>query len=224
MSLTNAQLLNLPFGYLTGRDLVQYCAPQLLIKQYEVNPDALMNGCTLAYSIVIGKLSTRYDIISALLKVGFTNADATAVLSGDGVGSITIDYAGTGYGSTAPLVSITGNGTGATAVAIVSNGKIIAINITNAGSGYTQIPTINIADGNQNNRCTLLVDIVSILAVRKALGNVQNVSVDMNNNFKWADTAMLEIQQGILNLILPAAASAKASIAHLVDSNFLTIG
>jgi len=58
---------------------------------------------------------------------------------------ITIAESGCGY-TNAPLVLIQGGGgTGATATAVISNGRITAIRITNAGSGYETAPQIVIA-------------------------------------------------------------------------------
>jgi hypothetical protein len=58
-----------------------------------------------------------------------------------------ITSAGSSYAS--PTVSITGGGgSGATASATVSSGKITAITLTDAGSGYTTSPTVTITDGS----------------------------------------------------------------------------
>ncbi len=50
--------------------------------------------------------------------------------------NVKISQAGTGYTS-APTVTIEGNGTGATATATVSGGSVTNIEVTNPGSGYT---------------------------------------------------------------------------------------
>lgn len=62
MSITKDQLAQLNFGYLNGRDLLQFCPSQLLISQYEKFPELLQSGCDMAYEEVKGELSTRYDI------------------------------------------------------------------------------------------------------------------------------------------------------------------
>ena len=59
---------------------------------------------------------------------------------------ISLTAGGTGY-SSAPTITITGNGSGAEAVATVSNGAIISIRVTNKGSGYTSSPIITITGG-----------------------------------------------------------------------------
>lgn len=51
--------------------------------------------------------------------------------------SISIINPGFGYTST-PTVTIVGDGTGATATATVINGQVVSIEVTNAGSNYTQ--------------------------------------------------------------------------------------
>lgn len=71
-------------------------------------------------------------------------ATATAeVISGFVIGA-SVTYGGTGYTS-APTVTITGNGTGATATGTVSGGTVSGITITNAGSGYNTGATITLA-------------------------------------------------------------------------------
>jgi phage gp36-like protein len=70
MAYTVAQLETLTFGYLTGTDLVQFCAPQLLIKQTEVDINSLQRACNLAYAEIISNLTTRYDIKTELNKTG----------------------------------------------------------------------------------------------------------------------------------------------------------
>ena len=71
-------------------------------------------------------------------------ATATAIVMYGFVVDKTVTSGGSGYTS-APAVTITGNGSGATATATVSGGAVTAITITNAGSGYTSGATITIA-------------------------------------------------------------------------------
>ncbi len=70
-----------------------------------------------------------------------SQATATAtIISGFVIGGA-VTSGGSGYTS-APAVTITGNGTGAAATATVSNGAVTDITITSAGSGYTTGATI----------------------------------------------------------------------------------
>lgn len=65
-----------------------------------------------------------------------------------GVDSISIISPGINYTS-APTITITGDGTGATAKATVVNGRIVSINITNAGVNYTRaFAAIKDSDGS----------------------------------------------------------------------------
>jgi hypothetical protein len=61
-TLSNDQLAAMSFGYLTGADLMRWCSPQLLIKQYEVNQTSLLDGCNQAQGEVIRMLLSRYAI------------------------------------------------------------------------------------------------------------------------------------------------------------------
>ena len=58
---------------------------------------------------------------------------------------IKIDNPGIGYAQFNTTITIQGNGTGATAVPVVENGRIVAINMTNFGQGYT-FATVNISN------------------------------------------------------------------------------
>ena len=65
-----------------------------------------------------------------------TNATATATLSSGAVASIAVSAGGAGY-TTAPVVTITGDGSSATATATIVGGVVTAITVTNGGSGYS---------------------------------------------------------------------------------------
>lgn len=67
-----------------------------------------------------------------LIAPGFTSGRPT-----DGVKSVTIGNAGSGYGELNTVVTISGDGQGAKGVANVINGSIESVSITNPGFGYT---------------------------------------------------------------------------------------
>lgn len=73
-----------------------------------------------------------------------TTATATSSVAAGFVIGATVTNGGSGY-TTAPTVTITGNGSNAAATATVSAGAVTAITINNAGSGYTTGATITIA-------------------------------------------------------------------------------
>ncbi|HEV7611739.1 MAG TPA: choice-of-anchor D domain-containing protein [Steroidobacteraceae bacterium] len=61
--------------------------------------------------------------------------------------SVHVTAGGSGYTS-APVVTLSGDGSGATAVAnINASGAVTSITLTNAGSGYTSAPTVGISGG-----------------------------------------------------------------------------
>ena len=70
-------------------------------------------------------------------------ATATAAISGGFVTIYTVTNGGEGYTS-APTITIEGDGTGATATAVVVDGAVTAINVGNPGSGYSAA-TVTIA-------------------------------------------------------------------------------
>lgn len=226
MPLTVDQLKNMPFGYLRGADLIRYSAAQLLIKQYEVDPDSLLEGCTTAYSELISLLNTRWNLTEEFAKRGFTNASAAATVNAGIVTAISIAYAGTNYGSV-PIVTISGIGTGATAEAVVTDGIISAINITAGGTGYTTPPTVAITGGTATDARTMMfVKLSAICAVRNALGNLQNIGDAMTNNFTWADKTIMALrnaQQG-MPTVNQSPTITYGSPAEMVNSSFNTLG
>ncbi len=70
--------------------------------------------------------------------IWYLGAPASASYTPEGaVTAIAVDTAGSGYTS-APTVSITGDGSGATATAVLSaTGEVVAVNITDGGTGYS---------------------------------------------------------------------------------------
>ena len=98
----------------------------------------------------------RGTLIDKLTSTQFTIFDTAGVVrtaqfeeatqSFTGISSIQVTNPGVGF-TTAPTITITGDGSNATAEAIIVNGKIQSINITNRGTDYTRA-TISITGGN----------------------------------------------------------------------------
>lgn len=91
-----------------------------------------------AESLYGRKLKPRLVVVP-----GFTGSLAT-----DGVASANVTNGGAGY-TTAPTVTIAGDGQGAKAVALVSSGQVTAVVITKPGWGYTNA-VISFAGGGGN--------------------------------------------------------------------------
>ena len=110
-----------------------------------------------------------------------------------GVESILITNPGFSY-QYAPTVTIKGDGTGATATAeINSNGVLKAINVTNAGSGYTSAiavitPQYNDNTGQQGAAVVILTGRYGTL--RTYYNNTDNVKTVFNNNAGTVDYEM----------------------------------
>lgn len=82
-----------------------------------------------------------------------TDATVSAAAVDGSIEIVLVTNGGSGYGS-APAVTIDGDGTGATATAVISGGVVTAININNAGSGYTYA-TVSFASGTAAARAVL---------------------------------------------------------------------
>lgn len=78
----------------------------------------------------------------------------SAAVSG-AINNIIVTAGGSGY-SSAPTVTIAGDGTGATATATVSGGAVTAINITAAGTGYSYV-TVSMSGGAGSNAAATVI-------------------------------------------------------------------
>jgi hypothetical protein len=95
------------------------------------------------YLTNVGTLYTTCAVTFAAAPVGGTTATGTATLRDGYVVAITVTNGGKGYTS-APAVTLTGDGSGAAATAVLGLGGV-TLAITNAGSGYVSVPNITIA-------------------------------------------------------------------------------
>lgn len=68
MAITSADIKALDYGYLTGKDLLNYCPEQILIKEHIINDTKIEDGVYTAYTEVISHLSTRYDLTNEMDK------------------------------------------------------------------------------------------------------------------------------------------------------------
>jgi hypothetical protein len=64
---------------------------------------------------------------------------------GDNVTNVSIIQGGTGYLEVPAVVFSGGGGSGAAATATIAGGKVTAITVTNTGSSYETLPTVNVA-------------------------------------------------------------------------------
>ena len=110
-----------------------------------------------------------------------------------GITSIGITDAGSGYTS-APTVTITGDGSGATAEAVIVNGRIEKINIVNRGTDYTRA-IVTITGGNgYGAKATAVVDgKIGTLRLVYYDTNAQRQIVKDNVGNIYYDTGEIEI-------------------------------
>ena len=225
MSLSVNDIKGLSFGYLTGGDLLQWCTPQYLQKQYEIDSNSLQKGVNQAISEAISSFATRYDLTAELSKTGNIQPTALAILSDGVISSITILVPGNNYTSNPTVNIVGGGGSGATTTATISSGGIATITVTNGGSGFTSLPYISFSGGQTNDtRAIFLVKILSILALNNILGSMTNLSEKMVNDITWANKTVKSVRDGQQNLPLPQAQCAKVSNAGLICDSFSTLG
>ena len=115
---------------------------QQSVQWYWTNQFSSFTATNALYTQIVGGANANYRL--ALNPVP-TQAFATAELFNDFVVGAIITSGGSGY-VTSPAVSIVGGGGfGAEADATISGGVVASITFTNAGMGYTNPPTIQIA-------------------------------------------------------------------------------
>ena len=117
--------------------------------------------------------------------------------STNGVESISILNPGFGYTS-APTITIQGDGVGATAHAVIVNGSIRNVVIDNPGSGYTSaIATVTSVAGDSSGKLgSLIVNLEGRYGtLRTYYNNTTNVKTIFNSN-----AGTVDYQQGIITL------------------------
>ena len=117
---------------------------------FAVNP-GMLNG---AYTLVVPDI---VDAVSVTQSTSPISSIITAQASA-ATGQVTfakIVYGGNGY--TTASVSFAGTGTGATASAWISGGKVIGIQMDNAGSGYGPGTTVSITGNGSGSTATVQV-------------------------------------------------------------------
>ena len=109
---------------------------------YTINFNALLHRGTTTNKLTSSEFRI-YDVEGVIRTVLFEEVPESFT----GISEIQVTNAGNGY-TTAPTVTITGDGTGAIANAIIVNGRIQGIEVTNRGINYTRaIVTISGGDG-----------------------------------------------------------------------------
>lgn len=88
-----------------------------------------------------------------------SGASGIALITSNGVASVTVVHGGTNFTSTPTLSFVGGGGTGATATAVLTSGAISSVTVTDAGTGYTTAPAVVVQSG-VNNSATATVTLM----------------------------------------------------------------
>ncbi len=123
---------------------------------------------------------------SRALSVGgitsLTTGTGSSTLDYQGVSTLSITAAGTGF-TAAPTVTISGGGgSGATAVATATTSGVTTLTITNPGSGYTGTPTVTISGaGGTGATAALSTKVLNDFATVQAITGGSVTLLDANN-------------------------------------------
>lgn len=136
--------------------------------------------------------STQFDVLDSFGVRRTVQLEET-VNSFTGISRIVVTNGGFGYTS-APTVTITGDGIGATAEATIVNGKIEKIDITNRGIGYTRA-LVNISGGNGFGASAFIV-------LDARVGNLRTFYYDENANKKIVNenTGSVDYESGTITI------------------------
>jgi hypothetical protein len=130
--------------------------------QYEKTlPQIVIKKRTLPWERYLNNTDPDAPWVGLMLFDAGNGAQATAVLGGSAVQSITVDRRGSGY-EIAPAVQLSGGGgSGAMALATIDTaGQVTGIKVTNGGSGYTSAPLVTL--GSLSNASTVtLADVLA---------------------------------------------------------------
>jgi hypothetical protein len=89
---------------------------------------------------------TLIILVASLFSAGAQQtATGTAVLAGQFVVSVTVNFGGSGYAFVPTVTFSGGGGSGAGAFATINNGAVASVTVTNAGSGYSTAPSVTIS-------------------------------------------------------------------------------
>ena len=169
---------------------------------YTINFNALLHRGTTTNKLTSSEFRI-YDVEGVIRTVLFEEVPESFT----GISEIQVTNAGNGY-TTAPTVTITGDGTGAVANAIIVNGRIQGIEVTNRGINYTRaIVTISGGDGYGGS---------AIAVLDGRFGYLRTIYYDDN-----AEKQTINEQIGTINYITGAVTINDIRILSVVPSDGL---
>lgn len=141
--------------------------------------------------IILNSNTTGIDLLRVnsyrlKLSLKYTNDGGSGSVGDTGIYQINLLGGGSGY-TTAPTITIGGNGSGASAIAIISGGAVTSIEVTNSGSGYTSIlpANISITGGNGSG-----ASVASIVKTSATSGSI------VAFNYNYLDVSGIQITYG----------------------------
>lgn len=141
--------------------------------------------------IILNSNTTGIDLLRVnsyrlKLSLKYTNDGGSGSVGDTGIYQINLLGGGSDY-TTAPTVTIGGNGSGASARAIISGGAVTSIEVTNSGSGYTSIlpANISITGGGGTG-----ASVASIVKTSAASGSI------VAFNYNYLDVSGIQITYG----------------------------
>ena len=169
---------------------------------YTINFNALLHRGTTTNKLTSSEFRI-YDVEGVIRTVLFEEVPESFT----GISEIQVTNAGNGY-TTAPTVTITGDGTGAVANAIIVNRRIQGIEVTNRGINYTRaIVTISGGDGYGGS---------AIAVLDGRFGYLRTIYYDDN-----AEKQTINEQIGTINYITGAVTINDIRILSVVPSDGL---
>lgn len=115
------------------------------------------------------------DQVKENVSVAALSVQATAVVTGGFVTSVTVNSDRAYFTSTPTVGFVGGGGTGATATAVLTKNILTSITVTSPGTGYTTAPTVAFTGGQFDVRTTASVMPLRLIVHRAANGDTRLV-------------------------------------------------
>ena len=169
------------------------------------------------YSLVYNNpdKNVRSDLDKSVKTKVVTVDTAPGAILGSGlslkmVGTTLTNSGGAGYHTSAPSVTISGGGgSGAAITASIGSGVVSALTITNAGSGYTSVPTLAIAAPPAADQATATATISGTFTVNGI------TSLDGKNGYATAPSVTIAAPNAITAVISISSVNGSGAIDGL---------
>ena len=192
---------------------------------------ATTNSAGAISNVAIGTSATTYTSNPVVTISGggietLTPAIVTATLSATSVASVTVTGGGNYTVGSSPTVTISGGGgANAAGTAVLdANGKVIAISITNPGSGFTGTPTVTISGTLQGGQAAPILS-ANLVPTTIASLNVATATVTNGNGYLGTNPTITVSAQapGGTAVVVPISTATSSALTTTTSGSLTSI-